>query len=137
MSRTFRGRLLVCAVAVMVVAASALSAGTALAAKGGNTTGGATKGGHHGGGTLPGTCSATPGGLGQLYTVNGAGFTPGEILNVTVANFGMDVLITTADSAGNFQVSSYASYTGTYTVGVYDNMGRTNTYITGCSFQVS
>lgn len=105
------------------------------AAKGGS--GGGGKGGGKNGGSFTGTCSVSPNPdtLGGAYSVYGTGFKANEVVSVNVTDQGgQQVLLTSADSSGNFNVGSYASYTGTYSVRVYDNV--TTTYITSCSFTV-
>ncbi len=118
--------------AVVVLGAVALSASPAFAAK--NAAGGGKHGG--GGSSGTGTCSVTPNPatLGGLYTVSGSGYSASEVLNVDVVDSaGMQVLLTSADSSGNFHVSSYASYTGSYAVSVYDK----TTLKAKCGFTVN
>jgi hypothetical protein len=131
-----QGVTLVVAGLVLLVGV-AVSANNAFAAKGGN------HGGQGGGGeTSPpiGTCSVTPdpATLGDAYTVNGSGFGSGEVLSVDVNDaHGMTILLTSTDDSGNFETGSYASWTGTYAVSVYDNNAGSLTYLTGCTFEVN
>lgn len=134
-------RLRVFLVATVVLAVMAAIVITpAFAAKGGgNHTG--SGGGKHGGTTSStGSCTVTPNpvNVGAQYTVNGTGFTAGELLDVYVQDsHGTQALMTSADTSGNFSVSSYASWSGTDTVSVYDNGGRKMVYLTGCTVQVN
>jgi len=114
-------------VAVAILASTAFAI-PAFAAKGG---GGKTTGGY-------GSCSvAGPVPVGGQYTVLGQGFKANELLNVYVQDsHGTQAFMLSADSSGAFSVSSYASWTGTDTVTVYDNSGRRMVYLTTCPFQV-
>ncbi len=120
-------------IAVLVVG---LIAGTAFAAKGGNTAPGH---GHGGSGTpSAGVCSVTPNpvALGGMYTVNGTGFNPYEMVQVQVSDsHGTQVLFPPIDGTGTFTATSYSSWAGTSTATVYDS-GKTLLKVTSCSFQV-
>lgn len=106
--------------AVVVVLGAALSAGSALAAKGGNG-----KGGRGGGGpsaTL--TVSPDPAVAGSDFTISGSGFNANKTVIVGVSGF-LPFETLTADGSGSF-VTSYTRdlQPGTYTLLGYQEKGK-------------
>lgn len=127
MGRSIR---LVAAVAVLLILATVMVT-PSLAAKHNNNGKGKTIS------TVDPVCSVTPNpvAVGGIYTVTGSGFTAGDPLSVFVSDsVGTNLFIPAADANGNFSVSSYASWSGGYTVSVYDTSGRKPVYEAGCSF---
>src|SRR5262245_18504352 len=115
--------------AALSLTVSVLAASPAMAARG---HGGATTTAPHG------ACGVTADAVGGRYTISGSGFTPGELLAVNVAFSGSLVVLWPPVAAdGTFSVSSYAGAAGGATANVYDNGGRSQVFLTSCSFQVS
>ena len=111
-----------------------LMAGTAFAAKGG---GGSHKGG---GGTATASCSVTPSPVsvatGGQYTLSGWGLKADELVQVNISNaHGTSFWMLQADALGKIAVSTFASWTGTQTVSVYDNSGRSLVFLGSCTFE--
>jgi hypothetical protein len=113
-----------------------LIAGTAFAAKP------ASSGGHKGGGggTATAACSATPNPVsiaaGGGYTISGWGLKADELVQVNISNsHGTSFWMLQADTSGKISVSTFASWTGTQTVSLYDNGGRSLVFLGSCSFE--
>ena len=118
-------------ISLMVVG---LIAGTAFAGKGnaGTSGGGKTTTTAHGSWTAADTS------VNARYTINGSGFKPGELLNVWVKDSGgTQTLFPPVDASGQFSATSWASWSGAYTVTVYNNGGRRLVWLTSCSFSVT
>jgi hypothetical protein len=112
-------------VALLVVG---LVAGTAFAGKGGGKP--TTTSSH-------GSCVAADTSVGNRYTILGSGFKPGELVNVWVKDSGgTQTLFPPVDASGKFTATSWASWTGSYSVSVYNNAGRRPVFLTSCSFSV-
>ena len=89
-------------------------------------------------------CEVTPNPVSNdvsgLYTVAGSGFSAGVFFDIfVVGSNGTTILITAADTAGNFSSVDWAQYLGDgpTTVYVYQMGDRRMTVLASCSFQVS
>jgi len=112
-----------------------LIAGSAFAAKGGNSG----TGSHHGGSSGAGACSVTPNptAVGATFTVSGTGLTPGEMIDVYVANWhGGTWYFAGVSSTGSFSATGWADWAGTQTVSVYDMYATRGGVLASCSFSV-
>jgi hypothetical protein len=80
------------------------------------------QGGHHGGGgsTSTAACSLSPATLGGPLIISGSGFAPGTsyVAQITWPTGGKGNVPVAADSSGDWFVSTYAWWAGTYTVDV-------------------
>jgi hypothetical protein len=95
------------------------------------------QGGHHGGGTTStAACTLSPATLGGLLIISGSGFAPGTsyVAQITWPTGGTGNLPVTADSSGDWSVSTYAWWSGTYTV---DVMTTKDALMATCSETVS
>lgn len=96
----------------------------------------AAKGGHRGAAATL-ACSVTPDpvSVGGQYTVSGGGYQPDlRVMVQSQDSVGSQYLGTTTDSAGAFSVSSYASWSGTYNVSVFDMSGSKPALVGSCTF---
>jgi len=112
-----------------------LIAGTAFAAK--PASNGSHKGG---GGTATAACSATPNPVsvatGGQYVLSGWGLNADELVQVNISNsHGTSFWMLQADALGKIAVTTYASWTGTQTVSIYDNGGRSLVFLGSCTFE--
>ena len=85
-----------------------------------------------------GRCWVTPAPVpvGTLYTVNGSGFAPNEVLQEWVTGYNTTIIFAGADANGNISgAQAWAVHSGSYQVTVKDGNGTGS--LATCAFTVS